>query len=320
MLALPSAAQAQQASLAGSAVARCLSSVAEPKRPVYPEDELREKVSGLVHAEFTFDGPDRAPSMKFGVDDNDDMVDAVRAYGKQLRVPCMAAGGAPVTLRQVFDFVPNDGRKVAWTAPRDAADDARRDEAACIVRPPVSLIKYPYLDVLQHRDGKVLLKLTFVAPDQPPRSEVRYVEDVFTDHERIVHATDAYVQAMRMPCQHGGPVEVNFTFEFTTGWWQKDRHVLKDLPLVQFLGAVKPIPAGSAFFDTTRMKCPFDVRLTLEQPFDPNRIDELDEDVPARHAFLDWLAGLKLELGPKPRVDLLDQTMLIHVPCGTIDL
>jgi hypothetical protein len=60
--------------------------------------------------------------------------------------------------------------------------------------------------------------------------------------------------------------------------------------------------------------------LTFKQPFDRNRVEELEEDVPARHAFLDWLAGLELVIPGRKTTDLIDQQMTIHIPCAQVDL
>jgi len=158
-------------------------------------------------------------------------------------------------------------------------------------------------------------RLRFVDDLQPPTLQVLFDGG----DKRFVAAIAEYVAALRLPCLHDGPFEMLLFFDFKFEGEGK-KYVLKDLDLSGFLGAVKPIPTGSAYFDTTTMKCPFDVRLTFKQPFAPNRVDELEDDVPARHAFIDWLASLEINVGDKPVTDLIGQPMNIHVPCATIDL
>ena len=318
-------AQAQPSvSLIASSAARCLAPTsADEVAPVYPADELRMKRGSSVDVSLTFDSPTSAPSVKFNGSRmagalDDPFYDAVTTYARHLRVPCMAADSAPVTLRQVFDFVPNDGRKVAWTAAVDEGDAVRTKSLGCLLYPTGSDadIDYPMQMLRQRREATVVARVRFVAADRAP--EVDVLDD--GGDKSFAAPIPFYVAHMRLPCMQGGPIDTFVHFRYRIDVGPAQRRVLNDVDLRTFLASVKPIAAGSAYFDTNAMKCPFDIRLKLEQPYEPNVVEELDEDVPARHAFLDWIARQQLNLGPKPPNDLLDQPMNIHVPCATIDL
>jgi len=306
------------AELASSPAQRCLSPAADERvKPVYPPKLYEMKLGASIDAEFEFTAPDRRPRVHIEGETRQDFVDAIEDYAKQLRVPCMGKDDAFVHLRQSFVFTPNDGRKVAWTTPVDTADAAREAQLKCLVKPEASEIRYPDRLVRQAREANVLVRVRFSEPAAPPTYEV-----VWDGGDRLFgEAVVAYVEKLRLPCLSGAPIEENWEFYFRMdGGGNFKRHVLKDQPLQNFLGAVKPIKPGSVYFDTTTMKCPFDVRLRFRQPVESNKIEELEEDVPARHAFLDWLGEREVNLDRKAAGELYGQSMTIHVPCIKIDL
>ena len=301
---------------APSAAERCLA----PSDPahataVYPPDMLEIKRDGRVDARFTFSAADRAPDVSIVHASGPAFEDAVRDYAKGLRVPCMAAGAAPVTISQGFDFVPNDGRKVAFTAPLDLSVDPGAPRYACLVKPAASWATYPAPLLRQGLEGTVVLRVHFTAPDQAP--ELVVLDD--GGSPLFVRAVRGYFSEMRLPCIGKEPVDFHFQYRFLIEG-AVNRVVLRDQPLGTFLRSVKPGTMSQVYFDTNLMKCPFDLRLTFLQPWNRNRIDELEEDVPARHAFLDWLSGMQLDLGARAANHVLGQSMIIHVPCVKIDL
>jgi hypothetical protein len=307
------------AELASSPAQRCLFPAVDDRvKPEYPSTLYKLKLGGTVGAEFEFEAPDKAPSVHFDGEPRPEWARSIEKYASQLRVPCMTAADKPVRLRQSFAFVPNDGRKVAWTTPVDVANAARSEMLKCIVRPSTDLISYPGVMERLRVDADVIARLRFFDPKAAPTVQV--LSD--GGDPAFEGAISDYVQALRVPCLVGGPIDVNFSFQFRVegGGRPLRRHTLKDLSLVTFLGSVKPVAPGSAFFDTTDMKCPFDVRLTFRQPFELNRIDELDDDVPARHPLLDWLGERELNVDKKLAGELLYQQMTIHIPCLKIDL
>jgi hypothetical protein len=316
---LPAVAHAEPAAeLASSPAQRCLSPVVDGRvKPVYPPKLYDLKLGATVEAEFEFAGPDRRPEVHIDGEPRDEFGEAIEEYARQLRVPCMNAGEGPVRLRQTFVFVPNDGRKVMWSTPADVANPGREEMTKCVVKPSPAGIRYPGRMARELRDGTVIARVRFSDPAAAPSFELLSNGGDSSFGEAVA----SYIEQLRMPCLTNGPVEENYCFEFRMeGGGNSTRRVLKDLPLSTFLAAVKPVNAGSVFFDTNTMACPFDVRLTFQQPFEPNKIEELEEDVPARHPLLDWLGQRQFDLDVKHSAELLNQQMIIHVPCVKIDL
>jgi hypothetical protein len=315
---LATGARAQQAELASSPAQRCLSPAPDDRvKPAYPPRLYETKTSATIEAELVFTAPDRRPKVHIEGGSDIEFDNAIEDYAKQLRVPCMSAGGEPVRLRQTFVFTPNDGRKVVWTTPVDEADAGRQEQLKCMVKPSPTLIHYPPAQMLQGRAANVLVRVHFSDPAAAPSYEVIYDGG----HRSFAQAVAGYLGELRLPCLAGGPIDDNFEFQFRLdGGGDLKRRVLKDLPLQTFLAAVKPIRPGSVFFDTNTMKCPFDVRLRSRQPIEVNKVEELEEDVPARHAFLDWLAERELNLDRNTAGEVYGQSMVVHVPCAKIDL
>ena len=163
-----------------------------------------------------------------------------------------------------------------------------------------------------------MVVLRFTTADAPPTYDVLYDGGDRHFAAAVGPYREAAVAVLQRPTgQRRRPLQIPIP-----GGAVRKR-VFNDLTLAQFLLAVTPIPTGSAYFDTTAMKCPFDVRLTFRQPYAQNQVAELEDDVPARHAFIDWLSRQQLDaayLGGTGAAELLDQTMTIRVPCATIDL
>jgi hypothetical protein len=121
-----------------------------------------------------------------------------------------------------------------------------------------------------------------------------------------------------MPCLEGKPVEVNmfFTFKMEGG----SRVLLKDLPLLDFLSAVKGIREANIYLDTREMACPFEVRFQLYQPFQLNRVGEVGEPNSARRFLIEWLQRVHLNIPPRQLNAVLGDSMTIQVPCITVNL
>ena len=325
LLALGLAGSAQAAGSLGSPPSppspaeQCLApAAADRAKPLYPAEMLEIRRGAVVHAVLTFTGPDRAPAVDIDGDSGRDFIDAVEKYARQLRVPCMHAGDPPVTLRQVFDFVPNDGRKVALSLPVDADRLRRESVAPCgvpLTGKDIPFPAYPARELRERLEGNVVLRLHFF--DAAAAPEVTVLDNGGSPH--FAEAVQPSVAALRMTCLGKEPVDLQVFYQFRIDG-SADRVVLRDLTLARFIRAAKSVPAGSVYFDTTLMNCPFDVRLTFRQPWNPNRIDELDDDLESRHAFLEWLSTLELRMPPKDANKVLGQSMLIQVPCVKVDL
>ena len=310
---LPAIAHAENSRLAGSAEAAC---VVQPEGPLtYPPRVLARKDFGTVQAELTFEAPDRAPQVKI-LDEGGSvaaLVDAVIVHAKGLRMPCLA-GDRPVKLRQDYVFVPNDGRKVMATQLVDERDAAREEKLRCVRHASgESRPEYPGLALDRSEQGKVLVRLSFTAADQPSGVEVltyggfHHLRDAVLDH----------VAGLRMPCLGSGePVVAERIYDFRLEGGP--RTVLRDVGLLEFLRAVDKLEP--AFFDTNAMGCPFDLRVSYWQPYDANKVREIETTDPLRKPLLAWLSRLSLRLPERQRDALLGEESTMHVPCVKLDL
>ena len=309
---------APEASLAPSAAIACLTPAeADRGRPEYPEKMLRLKESSTLEVELVFKSPDGEPRVNFLNGTHVREFEApVEAWASKLRMPCMAAGGEPVRLRQDFVFEPNDGRKVVYTAMSDPADALRRKQLECAVWPrgEAAELNYPDRALRERRQGILVVKARFVDPARPPQLEV--IDN--GGSTAFIGAAHPYLDQIRMPCMGSEPIELHMFFDFRIPDASEPRHVLNDMSLSAYLHLGEP--SSGVYFDTTTMKCPFDVRLKFRQPFEPNGISELESAVPARHAFLDWLAGVKFMVDPGLAKGLFGQESTLHIPCARIDL
>jgi hypothetical protein len=301
-----------------SPAVECLTPAPQARVPVaYPPERYARKEGATVKVELTFRAPDEAPRMKLldrADDVSLDMEDAVRAHVKQLRVPCMQAGGAPLVLTQIYDFVPNDGRKVMSSTPAD--EDARRrgelwkcvDTRSDKVKP-----RYPDRALWAREDGRVYMQITFAASDQPP-----VLKTLVATNRHFQTAVERAAETYKMPCFDGGAAltaTMLYIFRIEDG----KRLLLRDLPLQSLVRQLKSYPKP-AYFGFERMGCPFDVRLRYFRPHGPNGIDELETQIPERQPFFEWLSRVELNLTPQQNTAVLGDTMTVSVPCGSLDL
>lgn len=314
-----SAAQAQQAQqLVASALPACIQHRDGLAAPTYPPSMLERKDDGEVEVELEFGGPDSAPALRVLTKSHvvGDVLDTVTLFARGLRAPCVRADGPPLRVRQGFVFSANDGRKVATTRARDVADEQRQQQLACLVQADggkVGSIPYPREAAVSGDEGKVLVELTFRAPDRPPEAKV-----LASGPSRVLRNTvTTHVATLRMPCLSQPPLAMMQLY-----WFKLDegaRTLIRDLSLVQFLQAARNVPRG-VFFDLNQMGCPFDLRVTYYQPHDTNAVRELDVSRSIRQPFLDWLSRLELNLPAARNTEVLGDTFTLSVPCTVIDL
>ena len=305
---------AQNTTLEPSSALQCLTRGAAAA-PTYPPDLLERKDGTTIEVELTFNAPDAAPKVKVLGDQarDDRFEDAVRAHVRAFRVPCLRPDDRSVVLRQVYVFTPNDGRKVVSSEPVDERSKAHWAKLDCMSH--VLKMKQPdYPDDARRADsqGAVLVHLRFTKPDAPPEVRVLAAADKFLRRE-----VEAYTAGLRLPCLDGDEISINrtFLFEIVGG----GRTVFKDTTLQQLLASARNL-ATPVYFDFGSMGCPFDVRLTYNQPYLPNGVGELLTANPARKPFLDWLTRLTLNLDEKTNLRVVGQQMNISVPCGSLDL
>lgn len=317
-------AMAQQMQLAPSAAVACLSPPpAQRGAPEYPFTAFKNQQPGEVQVRLRFTGPTLAPAVTVLSQQGDDsFVDAVRDHVKTLRVPCHD-GAMPVELDFVFAFRPDEAP--LSPVPVDPAQAALQRQLQCISH--VSGGNLPDYPLAAERGGvqaRVLTELTFHAPDQPPvaRFLPRVGADAVTpgrhDADLFLPTLRSWVAGYRMPCHSGAPVRTRKTYVFRLegdAWGFRPGLGLREL-----LPLVRNIRQQRLQLDTTRMQCPFDLKVDYFQPNLPNQVRETGPPVAARQPLIDWLAQTQLDLPPKALDSVYADTLTLTVPCLRIDL
>ena len=318
---------AQTVTLEPSAEARCLTLRAgvEPQ-PQYPFKAWKEQLAGRVKVELVFSSPDDRPKVNVqlalsdgsrdGSSDSDTrrlFVDAVQEHVRNYRVPCLPSNSAPARLVIDYVFKP-DSQRVTWQAPQDADVERRGRLLACLAhperdKPPA----YPIDAQRRNLQGRVLVSMTFNAPDQAPVLEV-FARPAMQDLASVVQP---WVARFRMPCHEGAPIATSVVFQFRL---DGDSYGFKPLGLVQFMRMVKGISKQRLQFDLNTMGCPFDLKLVYRQPFMPNSVNELDNRNPERHPLMRWLASAELEAPARSLDSVFGDSTVITVPCARIDI
>jgi hypothetical protein len=311
-------AQAYPPTLQPSLAAQCLTPAAADRgQPDYPSDLLERKDGGVVKIELVFSAPDRAPAIRV-LDENADpkFLKSVNQHVSRFRVPCMVAGAEPVRLVQTYFFLPNDGRTVMATVPKDAEDAQRRLRYRCLKRIVAGeRPEYPPFAQRAEVQGKFMVRLRFVSATAEP--EIAFLDADSSNDLRI--SVEQFVRGYRMPCMAEEPVVLNMLFVFSMEGGERTR--LRDLALPVFLSNVDPASLPlPAYFDLGTMRCPFDVRLEYLRPHTRNRVLELENSDPARQPLLDWLSQMTFKLPSANNRKVLGESMTIKVPCGTVNL
>jgi hypothetical protein len=263
--------------------------------------------------ELSFANATSAPALRFlGPETLTGLTDAVKAHVQKFRVPCLPAGAEPARIVFTFDFIPNDGRKVIAWNPVDALDPAKMSLQQCMTRiTGGEQPEYPIRAREKEVQGNFYVRLTFASATAAPEVTIVDGPRDFALRDSIMRFSAGF----RLPCLTDGPVNLARVFSFRLEGG--DRKFVKDLTLQQFLGAVTALPQP-VYFDTSKMGCPFDVRVSHMQPYLPNWVGEVDSANPERRAFLEWLASLQLRVTPPHRI--LGDIFTVSVPCVIVDL
>jgi hypothetical protein len=284
--------------------------------PLYPPELLERKEGGKVSVELTFTEPDERPQVKV-VDEEGHrlLIGAVLDHVRTYRVPCIAPGQQPVVLRQQFVFIPTDGRKVTYTRPIDA-DVARVDVLLrCMTHvEPQSKPDYPSAALQLNEQGTVALRLTFRDKERAP--DITVANDA--DSARLARGAQSYAQGYRLPCHDGRPAELVMFYDYRIQ--DAPRTVLRDQDLLTFLRSVRDLKKANAYFDFNQMGCPFDVRMSLYQPFSANRVFQVGQPNLERSMFLDWLSRQELNIDRRTLHRVLGQQWTVSVPCTVLHL
>ena len=315
LLALP-VAWAQQMALEPSAAVKCLTPVvAQRGEPEYPFAAFKQAKAGRVKVALRFTSPTGRPAVEVLESEGDDeFVGAVKDHVREFRVPCHGGGDTPVMLQFEYVFRPDD-RTVHWSAPIDSADVDRSRLSRCVAHAAgVKKPDYPALAGKHGIQGRVLARLVFSAPDQPP------VATVFAEPGAgfLEMEIAEWVKGLRMPCHTGGPVSAVWTYTFV---FAGDAYGFSPgLELRSLMSRVKGIDKAHLKLDLTTMGCPFDIRFEYRQPHLANRVGEVGSTNPARRPLLEWLESAQLNLSRKDHARVFGDTAQVHVPCLKINL
>jgi hypothetical protein len=305
---------AQQMILEPTPAAACLTTGdKEDAGPEYPFPQYKEGRPGRVLVELSFSGPDRAPGVKLlQLTGDDDFVTAVERHARKLRVPCLAAGQS-ARLQQEYVFKTDD-RQVYGAAPVDAAAARRRELASCVVHVSgEQSATYPVEALRANVQGRVLAALRFRSASEAPEVELFH-----RPAARMLRRTvQGWSSGLRMPCFDGEEFSYTAVFQFN---FVGEAAGFKALDLKSLLPGIEGICESGLVLDTTRMGCPFQVKLMYRQPHMPNVVTSVGDADPARWPLLKWLQGIKLALPDRALDTVFGDTADITVPCLKIDL
>lgn len=314
LLIIPPAA-AQDIQPVASAALRCLQPPpAQRGVPEYPFLEWKTGEKGRVKVELEFTLPDRRPAVKvLEREGPGSMVDAVREHVRTWRAPCLTDAEVAARLQIEFVFTADD-RQVHWSRPVDADEEVRKAMISCLVHASGEKTpEYPNRLLWLEEQGRVLARMRFVAPDQPPQVETFARPSA----KNLARHIRQWAAGWRMPCHSGAPVQTEGVYVFR---FEGQARGFRPLELVELMSIVRGVRSQTLAFDTRTMGCPFDLKFGYFQTFAPNTVGEVGGTNPARRPLLDWLAGVELDL-PDKTLDMVfgDQTY-VTVPCVKIDL
>ncbi|MEL4177594.1 hypothetical protein [Roseateles sp. PN1] len=287
----------------------------------YPEQHRAIKSGGFVRVKLSFeraDGPPQVEVLSRAIPEG--LLDAVQAYLRQYRVPCLPAGKTVLAVQE-FSFTPQSATEVNWSDVRGVSNMRSEKVRQCMRTPPDTVrlnSTYALASRLKQKDyGNLVLKMRFEAADRSPQITVVY-DSVPPDFRQPVLD---YVAQYRMPCvdEGGEPITVQQQFHVNNSGSGK-LMTLKDLDLATFLRAVKGIDQQKVNFDLGTMDCPFQLMWRVGMPIQKNEVGEVGARNLNRTEFMAWLAELSLNVPPEALEQLLGQSMVISVPCGAVKL
>lgn len=301
---------------APSAALDCLQVPAgQPVEPVYPFDQYKGRVPGRVKATVALPGGLFGNDVEILSSEGDDaFIDASRRFLRSLSAPCMKSG-EKVKLVYEFVFQP-DERKVVWASPRDSDDGERRALTKCVGHtegaksPP-----YPERARRNEQQARVYGVMTFTSADSAPEVELfhRPSASVFASSIR------EWAAKLRMPCHPGGgPVGTSALFIYRLEGL--GAYGFKPVTLPQLLSLGKGIRESRLELDTTKMGCPFDLKVTYYQPSRRNAVGEVGDTDPRRRPLLELLAGLELDMRSDALDSVFADTADVAVACLRLNL
>lgn len=238
----------------------------------------------------------------------------------------LASGGSKPTVPGVADHMsagrPDmaDMRQDAWTqVPQEvqviSADSATAmQQSQCKFTGPSGIRPFPSGN--RTPAGNVVVRMKFVQSDTPPEVEVLYS----ARHHLLANTGVSMAQEYRMHCEKplATPVYATQTIRLRTEGAQGA--AVKDMAFVPFLQSLDRASLGKVKFDLNTMSCPFDVKVTLIEPFAENTITEAETRDPNRQEFLAWLRKLVFKYPAETERFLVGESTKVSVPCMVLDL
>lgn len=307
---------AQTLALSQSDAVACMTPAGtERGQPDYPREMIDARQGGDVEVEMIFTSPDLPPRVTVrGKTVAQNLVDSVQRHVARYRVPCLL-DGQPVTIRQVFSFVWHAAGRVNWSEPTDQEDLRRKEAWACLKRPAGDeKIVYPTHSLRRGEAGTVVLRLRFTKPDAEPAVEV--LSDAGSP--TLAAAAIQHTRGQRIPCL--GTDALNLVQFYTFKISGATSFALKNMPLPRFVQAIDGLSRQSVYFDTREMGCPFDLVMSLRQPYASNPIKEVGEPDPRRALFLDWLRRQSLQMSAADLNRAVTSEFMLEVPCMVLNL
>ncbi|ALT78544.1 hypothetical protein [Paucibacter sp. KCTC 42545] len=288
---------------------------------VYPEPHRAIKSGGFVRVKLSFeraDGPPQVEVLSRAIPEG--LLDAVQAYLRQYRVPCLPAGKTVLAVQE-FSFTPQSATEVNWSDVRGISNMRAEKVRQCMRTPPDTVrpnATSALASRLKQKDyGNLVLKMRFEAADRSPQITVVY-DSVPPDFRQPVLD---YVAQYRMPCVDEGGESITVQQQFHVNNSGSGKLMtLKDLDLATFLRAVKGLDQQKVNFDLGTMACPFELMWRVGMPIQKNEVGEVGARNLNRTEFMAWLAELSLNVPPEALEQLLGQSMVISVPCGAVKL
>ena len=237
-----------------------------------------------------------------------------------------AGGGSKPTLPGVGDQMSSgradiaDMRPDAWTqVPQEvqvtsAESAAAMQQSQCKITGPSGTQPFPSGN--RTPAGNVVLRMKFAQADAAPEVEVLYS----ARHHLLAKTGVSMAQEYRMHCEKplAGPVYATQTIRLRTDGAQGA--ALKDMAFVPFIQSLDRASLGKVKFDLNTMSCPFDVKVTLIEPFAENTIAEAEARDPNRQEFLAWLRKLVFKYPAETERFLVGESTKVTVPCMVLDL
>lgn len=303
---------------------QCLQRGTEPLK-VTPEDieATQGRHASYMRVKLEFRAPDHAPVVEVMANTAQGRVHvAVLKYVDQYRLPCLGqTNKGPVTATQEFHFDPVGG---ADSKPLHLAENSFDPMRACLVLPhrpmQIQMDRASSKKLWERGVGvaKVIVEMRFTG-DAASRPEIK---TLYADSSAFERSVRDHLADYSMPCRKAGDAPYAFrqTFTFAINKDLTAKFSADVMPLQQFLTSVRGIKQQKVFFDLNTMSCPFQVRWEQLRPVQSNDARSVGKYDANREEFLFWLRSLELELNAKQSRALLGESVILHVPCGQLEL